>query len=222
MNNKLNNQLPAPSNIANLFPTALGIYKNDNHRETKKVLTEMMKHAPFQKNEECPSLIHYFDAGDSVLVKDELKFFRDWVEEKALNFATEVVGYSIDKLNVTDSWLNVSNKGAFQPPHMHVNSFISATYYVNKGKGHSPLIFIHPRNQNIPPASQIMSVNYSSRNLYQSDVPVDVEEGNLVIWESHLVHGYPPNESDNRISLSMNFMPSTVKHHIYSYKTVRR
>ncbi len=222
MNNQLNNQLPTPSNVVNLFPTAVGIYKNDNHREIKKVLTEMMKHAPFQENEDCPRLIHYFDAGDSVLVKDELKFLRDWVEEKALDFATETMGYSIDKLNVTDSWLNVSNRDAFQPPHMHVNSFISATYYVNKKKDHSPLIFIHPRNQNAPSASPIMSVNYSSRNLYQSDIPVDVEEGNLVIWESHLVHGYPPNEGDNRISLSMNFMPSTVRHDRYSYETVRR
>ena len=212
-----------PANVANIFPTPIGIYVNDDHSKTKKVLMEMMKDAPSQKNDISPSLIHYFDDNDSVLIKNKLESFRKWVEEKALIFAKDVLGYSIDELNVTDSWLNVSNEGAFQQPHMHINSFISGTYYVNMNKNHSPLFFIHPRNQNFLNVSQsVISVDCNKENIYQTDVPVSPIEGSLVLWESHLSHGYPPTQGNNRISLSMNFMPSTVKGGRYSFKTVRR
>ena len=107
----MNNQYQPPSttfgksastpstNVANLFPTPIGMYTDENHLETKKVLIELMNDAPHQESQQCPNLIHYFDDNDSVLTKNGLESFRNWVEEKALIFAKDVLGYSIDELS---------------------------------------------------------------------------------------------------------------------------
>ena len=214
------NQLPP--NIINAFPMGIGLYKNDNHQKVKEILTEMMKKAPFQHNENCNGLIHYFDDNDSVLTKSNLRFFREWIEEQALIFTRDVLGYAVNKLNVTDSWLNVSNKDAFQPPHMHTNSFISGTYYVNKTDRHSPLIFKNLRFLQDVTTNAVMHLDNGHPTLYNSDLPIDTQEGYLVLWESYMIHGYPPNQSDDRVSLSMNLMPSKVSYGRYSFNTVRR
>ena len=44
------------------------------------------------------------------------------------------------------------------------------------------------------------------------------EEGELMLWQSNLTHGYSDNQKDGRISISMNFMPSLIVDDKYSYR----
>ena len=44
-----------------------------------------------------------------------------------------------------------------------------------------------------------------------------VEEGDLVLWSSHLDHGYDINIGNGRVSISMNFVPSKFKSGPYTF-----
>ena len=47
-----------------------------------------------------------------------------------------------------------------------------------------------------------------------------VPEGSILLWRSHLVHGYEmPNKGDNRVTLSFNIMPKECTDgNIFSFK----
>ena len=42
-------------------------------------------------------------------------------------------------------------------------------------------------------------------------------EGDLLLWESHVRHGYSENHSPNRMSLSINMIPRIVFSHRYGF-----
>ena len=42
-------------------------------------------------------------------------------------------------------------------------------------------------------------------------------EGDLLLWESHIRHGYSENRSPNRMSLSVNMIPRIVFSHRYGF-----
>jgi uncharacterized protein (TIGR02466 family) len=122
---------------------------------------------------------------------------------------------------ITDSWLNLCDKGGGQYPHFHGNAYISGTYYVNFRQGHAPLCFRHPENSTHSHFPTItLQSDKSNPNKYNSDVFVFPEEGELIMWQSNLTHGYTENQLDSRISISMNFMPSIVANDKYSYRVV--
>jgi ectoine hydroxylase-related dioxygenase (phytanoyl-CoA dioxygenase family) len=50
---------------------------------------------------------------------------------------------------------------------------------------------------------------------------MNYNEGDVLFWQSHLIHGYSGNNSDNRISISFNIMPKHFYNNSYSFKVVR-
>jgi ectoine hydroxylase-related dioxygenase (phytanoyl-CoA dioxygenase family) len=52
----------------------------------------------------------------------------------------------------------------------------------------------------------------------QKEIVCDfIEEGDLVLWSSHLDHGYGINIGNGRVSISMNFVPSKFKSGPYTF-----
>ena len=205
-----------------LFPNALGRVLYENATETKETIINMMENAEMEPNAKDPALYHFQnETNTSFLHNEELKDFKEWMEKTCTEFVRETLGYNIGEMLITDSWLNLCDKGGGQYPHFHGNAYISGTYYVNFKQGHSPLCFRHPENSTHSHFPTItLQSDKSNPNKYNSDVFIFPAEGELVMWQSNLTHGYTENQLDGRISISMNFMPSVVANDKYSYRVV--
>ena len=100
--------------------------------------------------------------------------------------------------------MNVCKQGSLQPTHSHANSFVSGTYFVNFEPGkHAPLVFLNMKD--LP--QQFLEVR---GNAMKKIAVVKHEEGTLLLWQSHVLHGYEENRKDNRITISFNVMPTTI------------
>ena len=205
-----------------LFPNALGRVVYKNATKTKETIINMMENSDMESNAKDPALYHFQNnTNSSFMHNKELEEFKKWMENTCTTFVRETLGYNISEMIITDSWLNLCDKGGGQYPHFHGNAYISGTYYVNFKQGHAPLCFRHPENSTHSHFPTItLQSDKSNPNKYNSDVFVFPEEGELIMWQSNLTHGYTENQLDSRISISMNFMPSIVANDKYSYRVV--
>lgn len=210
-------------NIFNIFPSPVFIENCPLENEVKEIVNQQIKNNKLIKNENCPNLLHLDNQlKRSVLYKKEFNDFRNWSIKCANYYVNEVIGYDCEEgLIITDSWINVCNKNGYQVPHYHTNSYISGTYYVNIDieNGHSPLTFRHQDNSTHQYSQSIsLGVTNKQPTLYNSDAVLCPQNGQLFLWQSHLTHGYINNDLDNRISISMNFMPIVMKNYRYAFK----
>lgn len=208
-------------NIAEIFPTPIFV---DNYSEKDFVKNLILKEIKTRNPEQhlcSPELLHYGNTVENSIFKNkQFKSFKRWCEKSCEKFITEILGYALeDGVFVTDSWINVCNKGGFQQPHFHVNSFISGTYYVNfdKESGHSPLTFQSPSNSTYISKPSI-NLEKIQPTPYTADSNCYPQNGDLVLWQSHLLHGHFGNEADDRISVSMNFMPKVISTGQYGFR----
>jgi len=203
-----------------LFPSSVFSIKYPDHKNLKQQVLSLLNDTSLQRDGVSPNLFHYKNDNDTSLLYESLfKDFKNWVEDICYNYVTQILGYQLnDKIIVTDSWLNKCDKGGFQYPHYHSNSYISGTYYLNFQEGHSPLIFL--KESTIPHSSKpVMALEKTDMiTQYNSDVTVYPEESELVLWQSSLTHGFKDNNVDNRITISMNFMPTIMTHSKYGYR----
>ena len=208
-----------PPETFDIFPSPVSVYNYDKHDQIKEVIYRILSDTKETVNTNSNSLFHYGnDMGESVLYREELEHFKNWVEESCEDYVEKVLGnYLADKMVVTESWINVANKGAFQYYHYHTNSIVSGTYYVNFDD-HVPLFFRHPNTfegHSLP----TLEMSKGDTTKYNSDARINVYEGGLYLWQSNLVHGYPFNPKDDRISLSINFIPNYITSGKYGFKT---
>ena len=69
--------------------------------------------------------------------------------EKMLETTKEVCqlyGYKYEKLEITNLWINFSEKSSHNP-HTHSNNIFSGVWYPFKNTSQTPIIFIDPRPQ---------------------------------------------------------------------------
>jgi ectoine hydroxylase-related dioxygenase (phytanoyl-CoA dioxygenase family) len=84
-------------------------------------------------------------------------------------------------------------------------------------RDHVPTYFTRDTNFINAPALNFIegkTTDYNQNNEVLSN------EGELIIFPSQLNHGYNENNGDNRISLSMNFMPTIVTNGDYGWRCV--
>ena len=208
--------------VFDMFPNPLF---RESYPESDQVEKDIMSliegNADAVRNGMTENLLHYEnDLGRSLLYREQFSWFKKWIEEQAAIYVRDTLGtILIEDMIITDSWLNVCQKGGYQYPHHHTNSYVSGTYYVNFEDGHAPLIF---RNENCSMFSSIQSISLGidndKPNKYNSDTIVWPEKGECLFWQSHLTHGYTDNQKDNRISISFNLMPTVVNTDKYSYR----
>lgn len=169
-----------------------------------------------------PELKHFFNSSE--LEKGFFDYiqdddFKNFLEESSYGFVRGVMGHDIsEKLIITDCWINKCYKNGYQKFHSHANSFVSATYYVNYiPEIHSNISFLNPfSNVHVEPYFQLNTIDPTEFN--QNELRCDfIEEGDLVLWSSHLDHGYDINMANGRISISMNFVPSKFKSGPYTF-----
>lgn len=207
--------------VLDVFPTPIYRESYDKNEELKQQIFSMMEGADVVKNTISDNLYHFDNSrGDSFLYREDFLSLKNWLEDECTKFVKDVMGYELlEKMIVTDSWLNICNTDGEQYPHYHTNSYISGTYYVNYEEGHAPLFFRHVDGSTHSPTQSIsLQADKKKFGKYNSDVIVYPEEGEVLMWPSHITHGYGGNQKDHRISISMNFMPSIVSNDKYSYR----
>lgn len=107
------------------------------------------------------------------------------------------------KLRLDSLWVNVLAPGGVHSGHIHPNSVLSGTYYVDTPKGASALKIEDPR------LALMMAAPARREDAPEAErtfVYVQPEAGELLLWESYLRHEVPPNGSKRaRVSISFNY-----------------
>jgi len=106
---------------------------------------------------------------------------------------------------ISNSWCIKHDKGDIAETHDHVNSFVSGVYYF-KTPNHSGNILFQRNHFTNNLFSRSFSLPLNSFNEYNSySYSIEVEEGKLVLFPSHLLHSTEENKSDEqRGSLAFN------------------
>jgi len=200
-----------------IFPTTIGRFYNDDHEQTKEVIRNIVTSSHYEENIEGPAR-HFFESKLDALDQPGLESLKEFVINCANDYAHDV--YGIDRnIIITGSWINQTSAGFTQKVHNHGNSYFSGTYYVNYDPDfHSAIDFYKDveKKSNMPFIYQNPNV-YNEYNCKGWRMQ-DLKEGELVIWPSHLEHGYDPNKGDHRVSISMNFMPEYLDNGSYTFK----
>lgn len=210
--------------LFDIFPSPIfGIQYPEHQYLKEKVLEIVETHMDdFEENISSKNLLHFKNTLDQSILYDSIfSDFKIWLEDMCYDYVTSLLGYELsDRIIVTDSWLNKCNAGGEQFPHYHSNSFVSGTYYLNfDPEKHSPIMFnkksalSHPHHPTIA-----LSPKNDFITKYNTDSIVYPEEGEVYLWESNMSHSVPKNLADNRITLSMNFMPTVVSNSRYGFK----
>ena len=224
----MNNSIQ-PKNVLGLFPIPIGCYAYQGDIVSlRDKVREYIKTRPYNQNNDNPNLKHYLQKGDntdgSVNINDIFfnhfntdleQFFND----SAFHFHTQVLGLDIQSdYEVVDCWINECTAGS-QPFHAHVNSFISGTFYLDHDDEAAPIEFVNPKlSHQIEPCITFTPNPNNSTVFSQPTGMVKPVPGDLLLWESHIRHGYNNNRSKNRLSISMNMIPRIVFSNRYGFE----
>ncbi len=103
---------------------------------------------------------------------------------------------------VDSMWINVLEEGASHTGHIHANSAISGTLYVDVPEGASAIRFEDPRLAMMIAAPPRLPAADPRNRQFVSIAPA---AGDVVLWESWLRHEVPVNRAtEDRISISFN------------------
>ena len=133
------------------------------------------------------------------------------------------IGYKPEGCFITDAWLNLAPAKTSLKAHAHYNSLVSGTYYINYDpRIHSVLTFLNDRITTRPNSPTLSIPTSQTLTAYNSaNIAVDNKEGDIVIWRSHLLHGYENNPTSGRTTLSFNIMPKICTDgQVYAFKAI--
>ncbi len=203
-----------------LFPIAAAKYKRVDHEQIKQSFIKVLESYPKDKvYSDGENLLHFFNDGNfDPRQYQGLETLMDWILECVSDYAERFLGIQNRKFVDLNVWIN-SNKGGTQAPHVHNNSFLSATYYIQLNKTHSGLNFYNPRSSASLRRSTI-DIEPDTQTAYTTPYQsLQVDQGDLLIWPSELLHGYVQPEVDiPRVTMSMNFLPEIVNSKLYGFK----
>ena len=177
-----------------LFPTVVNEFKFDGNKELFESLKDL--EVVLTINQTVPRQTKNENL-------NKLKSFKK-LTNKILDTTKEVCKlyeYKYDKLDITNMWLNISNKNIFFPPHTHSNNIFSGVWYPFEDVSKTPIMFLDPRagsNVMIP-----YTFNRTPLNSNMTQFPPT--KGMGLIFPSWLMHYVPPSLSD-RVSLSWNIL----------------
>ena len=106
------------------------------------------------------------------------------------------------RLEVTQSWLNYTDKKQHHHMHKHANSFVSGVFYIQTSQTDGRIVFHREptRELQITPVEEHL---FNARSWW-----VDVEAGELLLFPSYLLHSVNEvTEDSTRISLAFNTFP---------------
>lgn len=107
------------------------------------------------------------------------------------------------RLQMTDCWLNIMPRSCTHSFHVHPQSVVSGTYYVQTPKGCAGLKFEDPRLTKLMAAPPRRA---QARPEQRAHISYPARAGNVILFESWLRHGVPASAIDeDRVSISFNY-----------------
>ncbi len=125
----------------------------------------------------------------------------------------EVVDYfSIEKifkenvgLKITNLWINVNPKGAYNKYHTHPDSHLSGVWWIKTPKNCGELWFSNHQAFDRYAELESYSEGFKESTSTYLDYYLEPQEGGMVVFPSFLTHHVAENESNQeRISVSFN------------------
>ena len=200
-----------------IFPEPVSVFKYD---ENPKVLKNVRK--IIESNDPSGQQDGRSWWMNDVLKKPEFKGLSDFILESANTFAKDVLSYKHQNFIILDSWINLCHKGGFQYRHNHSNCIISGTYYPKFVSGNTPIAFQKQFLLDTMPFPYFQ-IQKDYENLTEFSFPaweITPESGDLLLWNSHLPHGYNMEEVGDRISISFNMISAEFSSGIHKIKVV--
>lgn len=191
--------------IESLFPTP--VYKNQDYTMSDKERNLIRHVCGFAKTNDGGNWTsterYLFDA------YDELKTFKDYCQTQLNHYAHEILKiHKKQQFYITQSWGNLNTPGTNHHAHIHLNSVISAVYFVTENS--SPIVFERNLSSYLFPLCEFTTTEF---NEFNSDSwKVDNTKDTLLLFPSSLKHRVPNNKTDiDRITISFNsFIKGTI------------
>jgi uncharacterized protein (TIGR02466 family) len=126
--------------------------------------------------------------------------FYSWLVPIVRNIALQGLGYAFtDKLDISNSWLNLQNKGGHTIEHNHANCFIGTSTYLNI-----------PENSGYfeckDPLELLNSSGYHNSSNWRWK-EIKTISGDILVFPSWLIHRTQENNTDEgRYVLTTNFI----------------
>ena len=179
--------------VFNLFPTPL--YVTTYEGNTKPI-------------------VDYFDScemneahgGYGIISKDSYiidnpvcKPLSEFIMHHMREFATNVMRYSYEELQFSQSWLTYKKPGQFHKAHTHPNTLIAAVFYYDIQEDDAAICFSKDvKSVNRCHFEPSLLLDYQDYPYSQEEIYFKPQQNNLIIFPSYVTHGVPPNET-NRI-----------------------
>ena len=132
---------------------------------------------------------------------DDSKFSRikNLCLEYAQEYFTEVMKYDF-KLNMANSWLNVTQPGQSHMMHNHTNSLVSGVLYLKCDDSTPSIVF-----NNLTPTFLLNLKSTENTRLNSMEWEIPLKDNSIILFPSQCFHYVPKNTSDNeRISIAFN------------------
>lgn len=156
-------------------------------------------------------LRHFHNDENVFDIYSELEPLRKSILNSA-NYTYQKILNHTSTLKFTNAWFNECDVGSEQVIHNHCNSIISGTLYLRTDEN-TCIQFFSPFKSTDFVASLVDEPSQENFNrfgyVFHHDVTsINVSDGVCLFWGSHIKHGYPPNKTPGRLSLSFNLIPS--------------
>jgi len=175
-----------------VFNTHLKYFTPDYEKVILKCMDDLNTKEKWKNND-----ILYQTYDSDLHKKYEYKILVDFFH-KALDEIKKHFEYDTEKFTVNLMWANKTYKDGHHNTHYHPNSFYSGIFYLSSG---SPTYFIDP---NILKVSSALSVKSKEEN----ETSFIGEPGVLLIFPSWLYHGTFSNNTEERMTISFNSLPT--------------
>jgi len=190
-----------------VFPIPVSKIKLANHETYKKQILNWMSTQDFLKQHGREAIcFNVLQVGPTnQLLLDLPDLAQDILD--AVNKHNDNAHKYASNLAISESYLELHNKGAIYAPHEHSNCLFSLTYFVNYDvERHAYLKFRRNVSSMHYPVIQIDSKEMTPYNM--TEATFNMAEGDVVIYPANMTHGYDNNYNDERITLTANIVPS--------------
>ena len=205
--NPLSDSLPkaGKSEIYALFALPVGVYSCPNFATVKKEIFKWIETQDIRPEHDRLAITHNVSQiGKRNTILEDNASVADFLLKSCKDYNEGAYYYDLD-FAISDAYLELATKGALYAPHEHSNCIYSATLLINYQEGHSPLKFRRNVAGSYYPVMQFPNKDYTAFNMTEATVPM--KEGDLIIYPSSMTHGYEGNPYDDRVSMTVNFIP---------------
>jgi len=180
------------TNTHQLFPTLVHefIYEADEDLKSNIKNQDITR---YKKSHTCSS------NNKNLHLEPEFKGFVNKIMSTTKDII-KVYEWSYDKLEITNMWINISQKGDSHMPHNHSNNIFSGVWYPFNNKV-TPIFFYDPRT-----VTNFWSPRKIKGNCHNSNIwSFNNRQSMGLIFPAWLVHCVPPADN-TRISISWNML----------------